>query len=236
MQKQPHAVITGATHGIGSAIAKHLLAAGFRLSICARNAGELSATAAEWQAQYPGQAIQHLPADVSIKSEVEAFARLALGTGDVDILVNNAGAFLQGDVATEPEGQLQTLLDTNLMSAYHLTRALLPKMKAQGSGHIFNICSIASLKAYPGGGAYSISKYALLGFSDNLREELKPTGIRVTAICPGAVWTNSWSSSGIEPTRIMEAEDIAKMLWAAYTLSNQANVENIVLRPTAGDL
>ncbi len=109
-------------------------------------------------------------------------------------------------------------------------------MKAQKAGHIFNMCSVASLQAYPNGGAYSITKYALLGFSDNLRYELKDEGIKVTAISPGAVWSNSWSGSGVPPERIMKAEDIAALLWTTYSLSAQATVEHIVLRPQLGDL
>ncbi len=95
---------------------------------------------------------------------------------------------------------------------------------------------MASLKAYPAGGSYSITKYALLGFSDNLREELKPLGLRVTAICPGATWSRSWSGSGVAESRIMEAEDVANMLWASYSLSSRADVERIVVRPQGGDL
>lgn len=109
-------------------------------------------------------------------------------------------------------------------------------MKNNGRGHIFNMCSVASLQAYPNGGSYSISKYALLGFSDNLREELKQDNIKVTAICPGATFTPSWEGSGVAPERIMEAADIANMLWSAYRLSPAANVENIILRPVKGDL
>ena len=105
-----------------------------------------------------------------------------------------------------------------------------------GSGHIFNICSIASLQAYPQGGSYSISKYALDGFSKNLREELKDKGIKVTGVYPGATYTNSWAGSGVAPTRIMEAQDIAKMILAAAHLSPQAVVEDIVMRPLLGDL
>jgi short-subunit dehydrogenase len=109
-------------------------------------------------------------------------------------------------------------------------------MIAKKQGHIFNICSIASLQAYSNGGSYSISKFALLGFSKNLREELKPLGIKVTAVLPGAVYTDSWSGSGIDPKRIMEADDVAKMVFAASQLSSQAVVEDIILRPQLGDL
>ena len=98
------------------------------------------------------------------------------------------------------------------------------------------MCSIASLRAYPNGGSYSISKFAMLGFSENLREELKEYNIKVTAICPGATYTPSWEGSGVSPDRIMESEDIAGMLWAAYNTSPQANVETIVMRPVKGDL
>ena len=109
-------------------------------------------------------------------------------------------------------------------------------MKQNNSGHIFNLCSVASLKAYENGGAYSITKYALLGFSENLRYELMPRRIRVTAICPGATWSRSWSGAGVPRDRMMEADDVAGMIWATYSMSEKADVETIVMRPIAGDL
>ena len=109
-------------------------------------------------------------------------------------------------------------------------------MKAKKAGHIFTICSIASLAAYPNGGAYSISKFALLGFSRNLRRELQPTGIKVTAILAGAVYTDSWKGSGVSEQRIMEAEDIAKIIYNTTQLSPQAVPEEIIVRPQLGDL
>jgi len=102
--------------------------------------------------------------------------------------------------------------------------------------HIFNICSIASVQAYSNGGSYSISKFALLGFSKNLREELKPHNIKVTAVLPGAAYTDSWIGSGIDENRIMEANDVAAMVFAASQLSTKACVEEILLRPQLGDL
>jgi NADP-dependent 3-hydroxy acid dehydrogenase YdfG len=97
------------------------------------------------------------------------------------------------------------------------------------------MCSVASLKAYPNGGAYSISKYAMLGFSENLRLELIPDNIKVTSICSGAVYSRSWGDS-VDPNRIMKPEDIAETIWSAYSLSPQANIETIVIRPQQGDL
>jgi short-subunit dehydrogenase len=131
---------------------------------------------------------------------------------------------------------LEEMITTNLYSAYHLTRLFINQMMEQRSGHIFNICSIASLKAYDNGGSYSISKFALLGFSKNLREEMKPYGVKVTAVLPGATMSASWDGFNIEPNRIMEANDIAQMVYTASQLTPQAVVEDIVLRPQKGDL
>ncbi len=233
----PYAVITGATQGIGKAIAGKLLAQGCSIAICARNKEKLALLAEEWSAQYPEAQIIAHSADLSDKIETENFGKVVLQAfPTIDFLVNNAGAFLPGEICDEPEGRLETLMGVNVYSAYHLTRAIAPAMKKAGSGHIFNMCSVASLKAYPNGGSYSITKYALLGFSDNLREELKPFNIKVTAICPGATYTPSWEGSGVTTERIMEADDVANMLWASANLSLQANVETIVMRPVKGDL
>ena len=230
------AIITGASKGLGRAIALQFAAAGYTLIVCARGAKALYDFVEEVQLEYPETTIKALPVDLSIKEEVTAFAEWSLQFGTPAILVNNAGMFLPGSINNEEAGTLEAMINTNLYSAYHLTRALLPSMVANKSGHIFNICSIASLQAYSNGGSYSISKFALLGFSKNLREELKPLGIKVTAVLPGAAYTDSWSGSGVDPKRIMEAHDVAKMVFAASQLSSQAVVEDIILRPQLGDL
>jgi len=232
-----YALITGATEGIGKAIAEKLLEKGCHIAVCARNEKSLSALAAQWKAAYPNQEIFYQPCDMGIKTAVQELAAAVLERfGQLDILVNNAGIFEPGLLATEPDGQLEKIMDVNLFGPYHLTRALLPHMKQQGAGHIFNLCSVASLRAYENGGAYSISKYALLGFSENLREELREFGIKVTSICPGAVWSRSWSGSGVARERIMEAIDVAEVAWTAFSLSAQAGLETIVMRPLKGDL
>ncbi len=233
----PNAIVTGATHGIGKAIAEKLLVEGFSIAICARNADELSALQSSWQATYPAATILCIAADIASKAEVEKFAQTVLQHyHTIDILVNNAGLFAPGNIADEPDGQMENLMAMNLYSAYHLTRKILPVLKKQQSGHIFNMCSVASLKAYAQGGSYGISKYALQGFSDNLREELKDQHIKVTALFPGATYSRSWEGSGASAERMMECDDVAKMLWAAYTLSAIADVEHIVMRPIKGDL
>ncbi|MEJ7914392.1 MAG: SDR family oxidoreductase [Chitinophagaceae bacterium] len=232
-------VITGASRGIGKAIAQSFAEdkQGHTLLLCARDKEKLSAGVKELQQRFPLTDIRSFAADLAEETGVAAFAAwVTAATPHVDVLINNAGSFVPGNVSSEDAGALQKMLDVNLFSAYHLTRALLPQMLARRSGHVFTICSIAGLQAYPNGGAYSISKFALIGFTKNLRQELKPHNIKVTAVIPGAVYTDSWAGSGVPPERIMESADIAKMIYAVSHLSAQATVEEIVLRPQEGDL
>jgi len=234
-------IITGASKGIGKAIAAAFAAEGANLFLCARNEVVLYNTIAELQLKYPNSSIKAMPADLSDKAITQQFGNWCLEHGAPDILVNNAGEFIGGGILDEADGNLEKMIAVNLYSAYHLTRTVLPKMIAEKPSdgtnrHIFNICSIASLHAYANGGGYSISKFALLGFSKNLREELKPHHIKVTAVSPGAVMTDSWGNFDNSDKRIMESEDVARMILAASKLSPQAVVEDIVMRPVQGDL
>lgn len=232
-------VITGASKGMGKAIAEIFAddKQGHRFFLCARNQVEMEMTGKELTARFPRITVLTKTCDVGDKVSLREFTRWILSfTDSIDVLVNNAGIFYPGSVHNEDEGMLEKMMNVNVYGSYHLTRMLLPGMMKKKSGHIFNICSIASLNAYSNGGAYSISKYAMYGFSKNLREEMKPHGIKVTHVLPGAAYTASWSGSDIDPKRIMEAEDIAKMVYAAAHLSPQACVEEIVIRPQLGDL
>jgi short-subunit dehydrogenase len=229
-------VVTGASKGIGKAVAAAFAADGNTILLCSRGEKSLYDSLSELQLLYPAATIKAMPADLSKTEDIAAFADWCLQQGIPDVLVNNAGRFLPGSIHTEEPGVVEEMINTNLYSAYHLTRTLLPSMMTVKRGHIFNICSIASLQAYPNGGSYSISKFALLGFSKNLREEMKPHGIKVTAVCPGATMSGSWEGFDIDPKRIMEADDVAKMIHAASQLSPMAVVEDIVMRPQLGDL
>jgi short-subunit dehydrogenase len=229
-------VITGASQGIGLAIAAAFANAGYTLCLCSKTKANMDAAGNSLASKYPNAIIHFTDADLSQKEQCVKFANWCLEKGTPSILVNNAGYFSPGNIQDEADDALEKQMAVNLYSAYHTTRALLPAMLKMGKGHVFNICSIASLNAYAQGGSYSISKFALLGFSKNLRLELKDKGIKVTAVCPGAVYTNSWVGSGVDPLRIMESEDIAKMIFAAAHLSPQAVVEDIVMRPRLGDL
>jgi short-subunit dehydrogenase len=229
-------VVTGASKGIGKAIVEIFAANGHNLFLCSRGEVTLYKTVEELMTKFPDVSIKAKPFDLSIKEEAIAFGSWCLTFAVPDIVVNNAGLFEPGSVHNEPDGLMESQLAINLFSAYHLTRTLLPKIMERRSGHIFNMCSIASLHAYANGGAYSISKFALYGFSTNLREEMKPHGIKVTSIHPGAVMSDSWGDYDNSAKRIMEADDIAKMVYAASQLSIQACVEDIIIRPQLGDL
>jgi short-subunit dehydrogenase len=234
-------IITGASKGIGKAVATIFAAEGARLFLCARNMQDLNQTVAGIQEKYPDVVIHAKQVDLADRVAAKDFAAWCLSFGVPDILVNNAGLYQPGHIYDEHEGSLEMMMGINLYGAYYLTRALLPAMMDQSNTtergrHIFNICSIASLNAYPNGGGYSISKFAMLGFSKNLREELKPHRIRVTAVSPGAVLTNSWGDFDNSKQRIMEADDVARMILSASQLSPQAVVEDIVMRPILGDL
>jgi short-subunit dehydrogenase len=230
-------VITGASRGLGFSMAEAFAREGHNLYLTARNEVKLYNALESLQSRFPDQIIKANPFDLSSKQGAMDFGNWVLGLGIIpDILINNAGTFEPGRIIDEPEGQLENMLNTNLISAYHLTRILLPSMIKRKSGHIFNISSIAALQAYPNGGSYSISKFALSGFSKNLRDELKPYSIKVTCIYSGAVYTDSWATSGVEPGRIMKPSDIADTIVQISKLSPQAVVEELVIRPLAGDL
>ncbi|HRP57414.1 SDR family oxidoreductase [Agriterribacter sp.] len=230
-------IITGASRGFGKSIAEIFAANGHNLYISSRNDVGLYKAMEELTTRFPEVTIKAKPFDLSIKEQVKDLGNWILESGiSIDILVNNAGSFEPGSVYNEPEGTMENMMAVNFYSAYHLTRLLIHRMMAQRSGHIFNMCSIASLQAYKNGGAYSISKFALAGFSKNLREEMKPHGIKVTAVYPGAAYTDSWAQSGIDSQRIMAADDVAKMIYAASQLTAQACVEDIILRPQLGDV
>lgn len=230
-------IVTGASKGIGFAIAEAFARHSHTLYLCARNEAELTKSAAILRSKYPKAKIETQPCDVTNAHQRKVFAVWVLRQAKtIDVLVNNAGRFLPGSVHNESTGTLEAMMETNLYSAYHITRLFINEMMEQRSGHIFNLCSVASTKAYDNGGSYSISKFALLGFSKNLREEMKPYGVKVTAVLPGATMSDSWAGAGIDPQRIMEATDVAQMVYVASQLSAQAVVEDIMLRPQLGDL
>ncbi len=230
-------VISGGSRGIGKACVDVFAAAGYDVAFCARHAEMLAAQQANLERQFPGQRFLGMAADVRSADEIRAFAGAVEQKWEkIDVLINNAGAFLPGNVHEEAEGQLMELLELNLMSAYHLSRALIPRMKSAGSGYIINISSVAGMQAYPAGGSYSISKFALTGFSKALRLELMGSGIRVTTVYPGATYTDSWSGAGLPESRFIPADELAKVLLSFAALSAASVPEDLVIRPLLGDI
>jgi len=232
-----NAIITGATKGIGRSIVQILAKNGVDLFLCSRNESNLMNLKNELSQEFPDIKVASLATDMSQKTDILEFSRFIKSeTTSIDIIINNAGIFIPGSVFEEADDALEKMMETNLYSAYHLTRQFLPMMVAQKKGHIINMCSIASKAAYPNGGSYSISKFALLGFNKVLREELKPHNIRVTAVLPGATWSDSWKGVDLPFERLMNPEDIAKAVWNAIEMSDTCVVEEIILRPQLGDL
>jgi len=229
-------VVTGGTKGIGRAIIEKFSEAGYTIATCARNETDLDDLKKSIEGKYGNKVLVNV-SDVSRKAQVNDFIEFIRLTGKpVAVLVNNAGKFVPGQVHTEEEGVLESQIETNLYSAYRLSRGLIPEMKKRKKGHIFNICSTASITAYTNGGSYCISKFAMYGMSKVLREELKADQIRVTSVMPGATFTSSWEGVDLPEDRFMKPEDVAEMIFTTYQLSDRTVVEDLVIRPQLGDL
>ncbi len=229
-------VVTGGSKGIGRAVVEKFASEGFDVVTCARTKRDLEELKQSIE-KVLGVHIHVYAADMSRREDVKGFCQFVSSLHrPVDVLVNNAGYFIPGELTTEEEGTLESMINANLYSAYHTTRGLIEGMKSKRGGYIFNLCSIASIKAYPNGGSYAISKFALLGFSKGLREEMKPFGVRVSAVMPGATFTSSWEGVDLPESRFIPSEDIAEAIWSAYKLSPRSVVEEIIIRPQLGDI
>ncbi len=229
----PSALITGASRGIGRAIALKLAEQGCKLLLNARTAADLQALRSLITSRYPDAQVTVVAADLQRHEELDALIEQFREVEPAPyLLINNVGIFQPGPLLQDPPGRLEQMMQLNVYAAYHLVRAFVPAMVERGSGHVFNICSVASREAFADRGAYVITKHALLGLSRALRAEVAHTGVRVSAILPGPTATSSWSEAE-KPVdkQLMPPEDIASMLWAAYQLSDASVAEEIVLRP-----
>lgn len=230
-------VITGATRGIGRAIAENLAGEGHDLALCARTGRHLEDFRADLLHQNPGSHIFTQDLDLTDRSALMGFAANVLSAFDrIDVLINNAGIYVPGKILDETPENFDLVLNTNLHSAYFLTKALLPTMIEAQSGHIINMCSVASIQAYPNGGSYAMAKHALHGFGKTLREEVRGYGIRVTNILPGATWTDSWAGVDLPEDRLMHVRNVAEVVSTAIRLDTNAVLEDVVIRPIQGDL
>lgn len=225
-----NAIITGATRGIGKAIAIKLAEHGYNLAIGARNTEELESFAEELK--HTSARILTVKADFSVKEEVYAFCEAVREQFvAVDVLVNNAGTYLPGLLLDETDDKLELQLNLNLKAAYYLSKYFGKMMREQQAGHIFNICSIASKAVVENGGSYSVTKSALLSLNDVLRQELSKYNVKVTAMLPGSTLTSSWEGTTIPAERFVQPEDIAATLYTILKLSKGVNVDEIILKP-----
>ena len=231
-----NAVVTGASKGIGFSVAKRLAEAGFSLFIVGRDNARL--LEAKSQLLLAGAPEVHTFSGDLSQSDVakRCTAKIFETWSSLTVLVNNAGVFLPGTMMEEEEGQFETLMTTNMNSAYHVTKGLWPLLKLSNRAHVFNMCSIASITAYAAGGSYSVSKFAMLGFSKSLRLEGMSHDIRVTAILPGATLTDSWAGVDLPSTRFMKPSDVANTVYSAFLMNETTVMEEVLLRPILGDI
>ncbi len=225
-----NAVITGATKGIGKAIAIKLANEGFNLSVCARTENDL--TELKRELEPTGVKVFAFVADCSKKEDVVAFFESTRATfATIDVLVNNVGVFLTGNLLDEDDESFELQQQLNLNATYYFAKYFGKIMRNQSSGHIFNICSIASVEIIENAGAYTVTKTAMLSLNNVLRKELSSHNVKVTAILPGSTLTASWIGTQINPERFVQPADIANSLYSILKLSNGVNVDEIVMTP-----
>lgn len=228
-------VVTGASQGIGAAIARAFASAGIGpLALVARNARNLERVAASCRKL--GVRAETLPCDVGDADQVATMAAAVLKKFKrVDVLINNAGQYLGKSFVDYSVEEFDNQIAANLRSVFLVSREFVPAMVERGRGDVFNMGSIASFVGLEGGTGYCASKFGVLGLSRVMREELKTKGVRVTCVMPGATWSPSWGASESPVSRFMPDTDIARAFLEVYRMTRRTVVEEIVLRPQLGD-
>ena len=225
------AVVTGASRGIGFAIARRLAQLGANLGVCARDAYRLASAKSELERE--GTKVLAIAADLSKPGEIKSFvARVEQSLGPVDILINNAGVGYFAPVQDATEENWDAVLDTNLKAVFLLSKAVAKGMIQRKTGHIVNIASLAGKNAFAGGAIYCASKWGLLGLTQCMAEDLRPHGIRVSAVCPGSVNTEFSPHSGKDPGKMLQPEDVARVVETIVTQEAQSFISEVLLRPT----
>jgi NAD(P)-dependent dehydrogenase (short-subunit alcohol dehydrogenase family) len=230
------ALITGASQGIGAKIAEVLAAEpGYKLALLARNEENLVKVAQ--RCRELGAQASFYACDLTLEAEVQRVSALVEDEmGTPDLLVNNAGHFLRADLCEMNGADFQSVMDSNLTTAFLVSRAFIGAMRARKSGTIFFMGSVASKQAYPESGAYCVAKHALLGLARSFRAATRDSGVRITTLMPGATQSPSWVDTEVPQDRLMPATDIANSLLEIYKLSSRTVVEEIILRPLGGDV
>lgn len=234
---KPLAVITGASSGIGAAIARHLSDAGHPLLLLARRADRLEALG------LPNAICRSV--DVTDTAALTAAIDEAeVAYGPVDLLVNNAGVMLLGSLDAQDPTEWQRMFNVNVLALLGATQAVLRGMKVRNGGTILNVSSVAGKKTFPNHAAYTGSKFAVTGITENLREEVADSGVRVMAIYPGAVETELLSHTtdkdivdGYEDWKtsmggVLVADDIARAAMFMYAQPQGVNIRDITIAAT----
>jgi clavulanate-9-aldehyde reductase len=233
--------ITGASSGIGEATALACVRAGAAVALGARRAERIEQLA-QRIVQEGGRAVA-VPTDVGDEQQARAFVERAHAElGRLDVLVNNAGVMLLGPIEDAPTDEWRQMIHANVFGVLYCTHAALPLMHAQGSGHIVNVSSVAGRVARAGAGVYNLTKFGVGAFSESLRQEAVPLGVRVTLVEPGAVATElvghnrpevleqlAKSFGGVTP---MQAEDIANAILYAIGQPQNVSVNEVLIRPS----
>lgn len=236
-KSKPVVLITGASQGIGAAIAKTFAREkkGCRIALVARNARKLATV--QRACERLGATAVSFACDVSDDQAVAKLKReVTKELGPVDVLVNNAGSFTGAPLLKFSVEEFDRMIAVNLRSVFLMSRAFIPGMVKAKRGDVFNMSSIAGLVAYPGGSGYSAAKFGVTGLSKVMRKELKEKGVRVCIVYPGATMSPSWDGADIPAERMMPAEDVAQAFYDVYRMTRRTVVEEIVLRPQLGDL
>ena len=236
---QRRALITGASSGIGKATALAFAKAGIDVALVSRSLDKLE-TVAE-AARHTGVVAKAYAVDLAnvtqVKAEIEA---IALDFGGIDILVNNAGIAYTANLTETPLEDWQQVINLNLTSVFQCLMGILPGMRDRHTGTIINVASIAAKQPFPGWGAYSVSKAGLMALSQTLAQEERAHGIRVTAICPGAVNTELWDTetvqSDFDRSKMLTPEVVAQSILYTALLPPEAVIDELTLMPSAGAL
>lgn len=223
------AVITGASSGIGAAIAKELAAEGANVVLAARRNEKLNEIDREIHRQARGQALA-VRTDMANREDVEEMVKKAMGAfGRIDIFVNNAGQMLSATIQSGKVEEWEQMIDVNIKGVLYGINAVLPSMLERSAGHIINIASVSGFEVTKMSTVYSATKFAVRAISTGLEKELARTGVRITNISPGMVDTPL--STSVSNRKKLEAEDIAKAVLYAVTQPDYVNVNEITVRP-----
>jgi 3-oxoacyl-[acyl-carrier protein] reductase len=225
------ALVTGASRGIGLAIASRLGRMGARVSICARDTAKLDSAASGLRAG--GITVLAKATDVGRRDEVEALVgETQRKLGPIDILVNNAGFGVFGSFLELSESDWDQVLATNLKAVFLVSRAVAPGMVRRKAGHIINISSLAGKHTFANGAIYCASKWGLQGLAGCMAEDLRAHGVRVSTVCPGSVATDFSRHAGKDGSRMLQAEDIAYAVGMLVTQAPGSFISEVQMRPT----